>query len=60
MDPWLLHILERLKKARAASDLKAILDDLEDLYDAYSGPGAELVEQLIAKTQRRLAEIGDG
>lgn len=60
MDPWLLNILERLKKARAASDLQAILDDLEDLYDAFSGPGAEVVEQLIAEAQRRLAEIGQG
>lgn len=58
MDPWLLKILERLRKARSPAELQAVLDDLEDHYDTFSGPGAELVEQLIAETQRRLAEDG--
>lgn len=60
MDPWLLKILERLKKARDAAELQSILDDLEDLYDAFSGPGAEVVDQLIAEAQRRLAELDGG
>ncbi len=60
MDPWLLKILERLKKARDAAELQSILDDLEDLYDAFSGPGAEVVDQLIAEAQRRLAEFDGG
>ncbi|MFN3593370.1 MAG: hypothetical protein ACK4TK_01640 [Thiobacillaceae bacterium] len=60
MDPWLLKILERLKKARDAAELQSILDDLEDLYDAFSGPGAEVVDQLIAEAQRRLAELDAG
>ncbi len=60
MDPWLLKILERLKKARDAAELQGILDDLEDLYDAFSGPGAEVVDQLIAEAQRRLAELDAG
>lgn len=60
MDPWLLKILERLQKARDAAELQGILDDLEDLYDAFSGPGAEVVDQLIAEVQRRLAELDAG
>lgn len=60
MDPWLLKILERLKQARDAAELQNILDELEDLYDAFAGPGAELVDQLIAEVQRRLAELNTG
>jgi propanediol dehydratase small subunit len=55
MDPWLLNIFDRLKSARSAGELQAILDDLEDQYDAFSGPGLEVVEQLIAETRRRLS-----
>lgn len=55
MDPWLLSIFDRLKSARSAWELQAILDDLEDQYDAFSGPGLELIDQLIEETRRRLS-----
>lgn len=55
MDPWLLKILDRLKSARNRGELQAILDDLEDQYDSFSGPGLELVDQLIEQTRRRLS-----
>lgn len=55
MDPWLLKILDRLKSARTRGELQAILDDLEDQYEAFSGPGLEVVDQLIEETRRRLS-----
>lgn len=55
MDPWLLSIFDRLKSARSAGELQAILDDLEDRYDAFSGPGLDLIDQLIEETRRKLS-----
>lgn len=60
MDPWLLNLLERLKKEGDAAELQSVLDDLEDLSDAFSGPGAKAVDQLIAEARRRLAEHDGG
>lgn len=55
MDPWLLNILDRLKSARSAGELRAIFDDLEDQYESFSGPGLEMVDQLIEEIRRRLS-----
>ena len=55
MDPWLLNILDRLKSARTPWELQTILDDLEDQYESFSGPGLELIDQLIEETRRRLS-----
>ena len=55
MDPWLLNILDRLKSARTPWELRTILDDLEDQYESFSGPGLELIDQLIEETRRRLS-----
>jgi len=55
MDPWLLNILDRLKSARTPGELRTILDDLEDQYESFSGPGLELIDQLIEETRRRLS-----
>ncbi len=54
-DPWLLNILARLESARSVRELQAILDDLEDHDDAFSGPGQERVDQLIAEIRSRLS-----
>lgn len=56
MDPWLLKILDRLKSARTRMELQAILDDLEDQYESFSGPGLEVIDQLLEETRRRLAD----
>lgn len=56
MDPWLLKILDRLKSARTRGELQAILDDLEDQYESFSGPGLDVVDQLIEEARRRLSD----
>jgi len=54
MDPWLLNIFDRSKSARTVGELQAILDDLQDHYDASSGPALEGGERLIEAIRRRL------
>jgi hypothetical protein len=54
MDPWLLNIFDRSKSARTVGELQAILDDLQDQYDASSGPGLEGGERLVDAIRRRL------
>ncbi len=58
MDPWLVDIAQRLGKARTRVEIEAILDELEDKYDAFSGPGEELVDQLLRAARERLARSG--
>lgn len=57
MDPWLIKLVERLRQARSREQLQAVRDDLEDFYDAFAGPGEELVQQLLEEARRRLAEV---
>lgn len=60
MDPWLIEITARLRAARTHTDLQSVLDDLEDRFDAFSGPGEELVAQLMDEARRRLRELRAG
>lgn len=53
-DEWLLKAARDLSKARSQSELMEVVDRLEDQYDAFSGPGLELVEQLLEEGRRRL------
>lgn len=57
MDPWLIKITDRLRAARTRNEIESVLDDLEDRFDAFSGPGEELVAQLMEEARRRLREL---
>mgnify|MGYP005841392155 CR=1 FL=1 len=43
------------ESARSPGELQAILDDLENQYESFSGPGLEMVDQLIEEIRRRLS-----
>lgn len=45
------------ESARTPGELQAILDDLEDQYASFLGPGLEMVDQLIGEIRRRLSEM---
>ena len=56
-DQWVVDLVEGLRKARRVDQVEAIIDRLEDHYDAFSGPGQEMLEDLLAQARRRLAEL---
>lgn len=56
-DPWLMDLMDALRKQPTRSQLVAIIDRLEDHYDAFSGPGQEMVDSLLVQARRRLAEL---
>ncbi|MCU0840741.1 MAG: hypothetical protein MUC79_03350 [Thiobacillaceae bacterium] len=60
MDPWLIKITDRLRAARTRNEIESVMDDLEDRFDAFSGPGEELVAQLMEEARRRLRELEAG
>jgi hypothetical protein len=37
--------------------VRDIIERIEDQYDAFSGPGEELIEQLLDSARRRLAVL---
>ncbi|MGQ9861453.1 MAG: hypothetical protein ACUVSD_05540 [Thiobacillaceae bacterium] len=43
------------ESARSPGELQAILDDLEDQYESFLGPGLEMVDQRIEEIRRRLS-----
>ncbi len=53
-DEWLLNLVRDLREARSRSELMEVLERLEDQYDAFSGPGQELIDQLLDEGRRRL------
>jgi hypothetical protein len=56
-DKWLMDLVEALRKARTRQQVQAVIDRLEDHYDVFSGPGEEMVDDLLAQARRRLAEF---
>ena len=56
-DQWVVDLVEGLRKAGRVEQVEAIIDRLEDHYDAFSGPGQEMLEDLLAQARRRLAEL---
>lgn len=56
-DRWLMNLMEALGKARARHQILAVIDRLEDHYDAFSGPGQEMLDDLLAEARRRLEEF---
>lgn len=57
MDRWLQDLVDRLNRARTRDEVMRIIDQLEDGYDAFSGPGEEWVAQLLEKARQRLDEL---
>jgi len=56
-DPWLTDINRALQQARNPMQVREIIERIEDQYDAFVGPGEELIEQLLQTARRRLAEM---
>jgi hypothetical protein len=56
-DKWLTDLSEKLRRAKTADEVTAVMDSLEDQYDAFSGPGQELIEQLMGAARRRLQAL---
>lgn len=56
-DKWLMTLMEALRKACGRQQVQDVIDRLEDHYDVFSGPGEEMVDNLLAQARRRLAEF---
>ncbi len=56
-DEWLLNLVRDMREARTRSELMDLLERLEDQYDAFSGPGQELMDQLLDEGRRRLRSL---
>lgn len=59
LDNWLIEQTQRLRGANNAAEVRALIELLEDRYDAFSGPGEEWLEQLLEAARRRLAQLSD-
>lgn len=57
MDPWLAKIVQRLKQAQSRAEIQSVIDDLDDRYDAFAGPGQEWIEQLLSEARNRLSQL---
>lgn len=56
-DEWLLNLVREMRNARTRSELMDVMERLEDQYDAFSGPGQELMDQLLDEGRRRLRSL---
>jgi hypothetical protein len=56
-DKWLADLGEELRRSRNPMQVRDIIERIEDQYDAFSGPGEELIEQLLEAARRRLAVL---
>ncbi len=54
-DNGLTDLNQELRQARNPIQVQDIIERIEDQYDAFEGPGQELVEQLLAAARQRLA-----
>lgn len=57
LDPWIIELSERLRVARHPAEVRAIIELLEDRYDAFAGPGEELIDQLLDAARRQLVRL---
>ena len=57
IDQWLSNLHAALQKARTRAEIEAVMDNLEDHYDAFSGPGQDLVEAMMERARQRLKEF---
>lgn len=57
-DKWVVDVARELRQARTRADLLEVMERIEDRYDAFSGPGQELMDQLLEEARRRLQGLG--
>ncbi len=51
-DKWLVELVHELRHARTRAEVVAVMDRLEDQYDAFSGPGQEMMDELLEEARR--------
>jgi hypothetical protein len=56
-DKWVVDVARELRQARTRADLLEVMERIEDQYDAFSGPGQDLMDQLLEDVRRRLAGL---
>ena len=56
-DKWVVDVARELRQARTRADLLEVMERIEDQYDAFSGPGQELMDQLLEEARLRLAGL---
>jgi hypothetical protein len=56
-DKWLADLSDELRRSRNPMQVRDIIERIEDQYDAFSGPGEELIEQLLDSARLRLAAL---
>jgi hypothetical protein len=53
-DKWLVDLVHALRQARTRDEVMDVMERMEDRYDAFSGPGQELMDELLDEARRRL------
>jgi hypothetical protein len=53
-DQWLVDLVHTLRRAKTRDEVLDVIEVLEDRYDAFSGPGQELVDDLLDEARKRL------
>jgi hypothetical protein len=53
-DAWLVDLVHTLRRAKTRDEVRDVIEHLEDNYDAFSGPGQELIDALLDEARRRL------
>ena len=57
VDAWLNDLHLALKNARSRAEIARVMDALEDHYDAFSGPGQEVIERMLEHARLRLNSL---
>ena len=53
-DKWLMDLVHALRRARTRDEVMDVIERLEDQYDAFSGPGQELMDALLDEARQRM------
>ena len=53
-DKWLMDVVQTLRRARTRDEVLDVIERLEDQYDAFSGPGQELMDALLDEARQKL------
>jgi hypothetical protein len=53
-DKWLVDLVHDLRHACTRDQVISVMERLEDQYDAYSGPGQEMMDELLDEARRIL------
>jgi len=56
-DWWVHEWVEALARAKTAGEIQDLIEQMEDRFDAFSGPGEDLVEALLVQARKRLANL---